>query len=72
MSSEGLSALEKNAVICPQWAILPSQSVVTAGCRLKWPFGALFLKFELVGRLWQPAANYNSWLCRSLKAVKTL
>ena len=26
MSSQGFSALEKNAMICPQWALLPIQS----------------------------------------------
>jgi hypothetical protein len=41
--SEGFSTLENNALICYQRAILPLQWGVTALCRKKWHFGALFV-----------------------------
>jgi hypothetical protein len=43
ISSEGLSTLEKNALICYQREMLPIQSGVTALCRQKWQFGALIV-----------------------------
>jgi hypothetical protein len=42
ISSEGFSALIKNAVICTQRAVLPIQQGTIARCTLKWLFGALF------------------------------
>ncbi len=48
MSSEVFSALEQKVVICPQRAVMTTQSGTTAICRLSWPYGALFLNFELV------------------------
>jgi hypothetical protein len=46
ISSEGFLLFKKNAWY-PQRVILPIQSDTTARCRMKWPFRALFLKFEL-------------------------
>jgi hypothetical protein len=54
MSSEGVSALDKNDVICPRRAVLPIRLGTTACCRLKWPFGALFWNLNLQGRAWEP------------------
>jgi hypothetical protein len=42
MSSEGFSAPEKNAMICPQSAVLPILSGITGICRLQWLFGTFF------------------------------
>ncbi len=46
MSSEGFSALDENAGICSQRAILPTQLGVTATVTA---FLATFLKFEIAG-----------------------
>jgi hypothetical protein len=64
MSSEGFSALEKNAVLGPQRTVLPIQLGATARCRLKWPFDALLLNLNLLDQVWQPAADYNGCLAR--------
>jgi hypothetical protein len=69
ISSEGFSALEKNAVVRFQRAVLPIQSDITARCRLKWLFGALFLKCELVVS-GVGARTSLSWLFGALQIKK--
>jgi hypothetical protein len=60
MSSEGFSALEINAVIFSQRAMLPIHSGVTARCRQYWSFGTFFPNLNLQGRVCQPSASdYN-------------
>ncbi len=44
MSSKGISALEKNAVICSQRAMLPIQSGVTARFQIVIAVLALYFK----------------------------
>jgi hypothetical protein len=47
--SKGISALDKNAGMCSQGAMLSIQSGVTALCRKYWQYAALFFEFELPG-----------------------
>ncbi len=63
MSSEGFSALEKNAVIFSQRAMLPIHSGVKACCRQYWPIVTLFSEFELTGSdvSARGASDYNGW-----------
>jgi hypothetical protein len=42
-------SLPLKKMLCPHRFVLPIETGTTARCRLKWSFGALFLKFELAG-----------------------
>jgi hypothetical protein len=59
ISSNSFSALVKNAVLFPQRVVLPIHKGTTARCRLKWLLASLF---NLLGRLWEPAANCKGCL----------
>jgi hypothetical protein len=58
MSSEGYPAV-------------PNQSGATAHYRLQWPFATNFLNLNLLGRVWQSAANNNECLAH-LKFKKNM
>jgi hypothetical protein len=63
ISSEGLYALKKNAVLCSQRAMLLIQSVVTACCKYSnGRLAHLFFTLNLLGWVWQPAADYSGCL----------
>jgi hypothetical protein len=58
MFSEGFSALEKNAVIYPQRAVLPIPNRVlqpSADCNGRL---AHFFYLNLLGLVWEPTADY--------------
>jgi hypothetical protein len=51
----------EDSIICPQRAVLPVHSGTTSRCRLKWSLGALFLNLNMLGRVWEPDADYNGF-----------
>ncbi len=57
ISSEGISAVEKNAVICYQRTVLPIQSSVTALADGNGRLAHFFKNLNLLGWAWQPAAD---------------
>jgi hypothetical protein len=58
MSSEGFSALEKNAVICPERAVLPFLLGIPYSSLLQIVMAVwdtFFFNLNSLGRVWEPA-----------------
>jgi hypothetical protein len=48
----------------PQRPVTPIQSGITARCRYQWRLAHFFFHFNLLGRVWKPAADYYGCLAR--------
>ncbi len=69
ISSEGFSALEKNAVRCSQRAMLPIQWGCDSPLLIIWQFDTYFLSLNLLGQVWEPNADNNGCLVCFIKKV---